>query len=270
LGPTEVINGVTYNVSVSGTTITFTPASGTFTPTGPLTLNINGSVVAKLNFLGYPTATTTLGGGVPRLPVEARLHGLELILEAKDVGAQGNLIEYRVRTDNPLSIVVLPTDYERLEGGQDLATEAYLRYGSLGPTLTEKDFLDALEVLRNLPANLIGVAATPDELGRPIETLDSIHYALIQQAETASEEDGLRFAVLAAPKGLTAQQARSYMATQPDSKFGKMVAGWVTYAGQPILGQYAVSPTGFALGHIAVTPFQVSTAARSSSPQLET
>lgn len=268
LGSSRTINGVTYSISTSGTTITFTPTSGTFTPTVPLTLNINGSAIARLNFLGYPTETTTLGGGVPSLPVEARLNGLELILEAKDVGVQGNLIEYRARTSNLLSIVVLPADYERLEGGQDLATEAYLRYGSLGPTLNEKDFLDGLEVLRNLQANLIGVAATPDELGRPIETLDSIHFALIQQAETASEEDGLRFAVLAAPKGLTAQQARNYMATQPNSRYGKMVAGWVTYAGQPILGQYAVSPTGFALGHIAVTPFQVSTAARASSPQI--
>ena len=268
LGPTEVINGITYNVSVTGSTITFTPTSGSLTVTTPLVISIGTSPVARLRFLGLPTSTLTVDGGTPSLPVEARLIGLELVIEAKDVGTQGNQIEYRARTNNLLSILVLPTDYERLEGGQDLATEAFLRYGSLGPTLIEKDYLDALEVLKNLQANIIGVAATVDELNRPIETLDSIHFALIQQAETASEEEGMRFAVLAAPKGLTASQCRNYMATQPNSRCGKIVAGWCTYAAQPILGRFAVSPTGFALGHIAVTPFQSSTSARTTSPAI--
>lgn len=260
-------NGATWTVTRTGSIIRFSYIAGT------VNLNNNFSVTigdASFAFIPAVVSEERVSGGSAQLPVTARLEGLELILEAKNAGNQGNDIEYRARTNNLLSILVLPNSYERLDGGQDLARDAFLRYGTLGPTLNDKDYLDALDVLRDLQANIIGVASTMDENNVYIETKQTIHNALITQAETARAEEGLRFAVLTAPKGLTLNESRAFTRQLGESPRGyaKVIAGWITYTQQPSLPPLSVSPIGVALGHIAVTPPQASTAARSSSPFL--
>lgn len=140
----------------------------------------------------------------------------------------------------------------------EILTDAALSGGTNGPTITVDDYLAALAVLAQNQANIILAAG---------QVNNSIRSALIAQAETSDLISGLRIAVLNADKTMALETLETV--TQPfntNTGSAVMVAGWATYAGDNKLAQLSAPPDGFYAGHLAVTPPQVSPAARSSSP----
>ena len=132
---------------------------------------------------------------------------------------------------------------------------AFLTNGSDGSPITDDDYIAGLLALSKVQANIVFV---------PGKANASIRGALIAHAENATILDGLRIAVINAPRGMTVEGAAS-AAQGVDSKHAVMVAGWCTYASQPRLAAKSVSPDGFYAGHLAATAQHVSPAARSSS-----
>jgi len=132
---------------------------------------------------------------------------------------------------------------------------AFMAGGSDGSPILDDDYIEGLLALAKVQANIVFV---------PGKANASIRGALIAHAENASILDGLRIAVINAPRGMTVAGAAT-AAQGVDSKHAVMVAGWCTYASQPRLAAKSVSPDGFYAGHLAGTTQHVSPAARSSS-----
>jgi len=145
--------------------------------------------------------------------------------------------------EGDLAAPVLPTGTAFMAGGSD------------GSPITDDDYIEGLLALGKVQANIVFV---------PGKANAAIRGALIAHAENASILDGLRIAVINAPRGMTVAGAAT-AAQGVDSKHAVMVAGWCTYASQPRLASKSVSPDGFYAGHLAATAAHVSPAARSSS-----
>lgn len=139
-----------------------------------------------------------------------------------------------------------------------IVTLAPLANGSDGPAIEDQDYLDALKIMENRVVNYILA---------PGQTSPSIRSALIAQAENSGPMNGFRIAILNANKAMPIETLSSVtQALNSNSGSAVLVAGWGTYAGQPRFGRFKASPDAAYAGHLAVTPSQVSPAARSSSP----
>jgi hypothetical protein len=131
-----------------------------------------------------------------------------------------------------------------LEGGYD------------GPTPSESDYLYAIGASKDKPVHYL---LTPG-----IWESGVIKSALISHAESATEEEGLRFAVLNAPPRITpnnAQQATLGFNT----KDATMVAGWTTYSNQQTSKRFNLSPDVLWAGKRATIPYYVQINAPQSS-----
>lgn len=147
-----------------------------------------------------------------------------------------------------------------------LSGSGFLSGGQDGPPVTEDDYINAIRLLGTKRANYIFA---------PGQASNGVRQALLAQAHNATILQGLRIAVLNAPRALTAETAPAaavgYDSSDPTTGGSAvMVAGWCTFSLQPRLPQRSVSPDGFYVGALARTPEHVSPAARTSSPFFNT
>ncbi len=146
-----------------------------------------------------------------------------------------------------------------------------LTSGSDGPTVTTQDYIDAIDRLRDYYCTFVIAPGIKDSS----ISQASIDNALVAHAEyvfnTLGEEAGLRVAILSAPRGMAIADLAALKAANriPNSKHAVMVAGWGTLSTQPRLRRYGCSPDAVMAGHLVSTPFQVSAAARTSSPFIQ-
>lgn len=247
-----------------------------------------------------------LGGQNPPAAAQATRDSVKLV--AISEGLAGNLISYQIvagektgtvdllLTDNSVSPVVkekflldftLPaslinTNEFAATRGSSLVRAFYVGAGTMeaskvpatmsspaslaggvdgASSIDETDYIDALKVLAKTQCNIILA---------PGQTSAMVRAALIKQAEDTTILEGLRIAVINAPKALidvpAVKAATEGLASADGSAV--MVAGWATYVGQSALAELSVSPDAFYAGHLAATPAHVSPAARSSSPFL--
>lgn len=131
--------------------------------------------------------------------------------------------------------------------------------GDNGPPVSVQDYVNILEKMSLNPVNL---------LIAPGQTHPTVRDRLIRQAEASDEISGLRIAVLSADRAMGPQAAKQ-LTNGLDSKYAVMVGGYCTYTGRNDLAPLSVPPDGFYAGHLAVTPVEVSPAARTSSPSFK-
>lgn len=128
-----------------------------------------------------------------------------------------------------------------------------------GPNPSPKDYVQALRLMADNPVNILIASGQ----GHP-----EIRNELIRQAELSDEITGLRIAVLAADPRLNPVSAKS-LTEMLNSKHAVMVAGHCTFSERNDIPPLSVPPDGFYAGHLAVTDFHVSPAARTSSPSFK-
>ncbi len=154
------------------------------------------------------------------------------------------------------------TKLPALIGATTLAT------GSDGPTVTTQDYIDTIDKLRDYYCTFVLAPGLKDTSINQA----AIDNALVAHAEyvfnTLGEEAGLRMALLSAPRGMVINDLAALKAANriPNSKHAVMTAGWGTLSTQPKLRRYGCSPDAVMAGHLVATAFQVSAAARTSSP----
>jgi len=171
-----------------------------------------------------------------------------------------------VRTAPPLSELVDETDIENLPYHPSNRGPFYLRNipltGGTEPAeyytgqIPEVDYLDAIRRLENQDVAFISV---------PGISVGSVRYSavtseLVIQANQSTPYNGLRIAILAAPKNLSSTRAQS-VGSAYNSPNVVIVSGWVTTAGAEHLGLNSTSPEGFYAGVLATSAPQVSPAA---------
>lgn len=285
---TGTVNLRAVNSGLAGNSITYSVALGTATGfvVGPLVSTnlsggLNGPVTATYTLLANPGAVNW---------IEFR---------AKDPGAFGNDIKIKVTPSTTAGYFdLLVTDTVTLETEQyfdlnvqpdalavdtddllALTSSAMIRAtyvgsnanltpvavnnqslsgGTEGPALTDDDFSAALNVLADEQVNYIMA---------PGQTSNSVRAALLAQAENSEAISGFRVAILNADKGTALEDLETMTSNfNTTTGSGVMVTGWFTYARQPRMSRFSVSPDCAYAGHLVATPAQASPAARSSSP----
>jgi hypothetical protein len=171
-----------------------------------------------------------------------------------------------VRTAPPLPELVAETDIEKLPYHPSNRGPFYLRNipltGGAEPAeyytgqIPEVDYLDAIRRLENQDVAFISA---------PGISVGSVRYSavtseLVIQANQSTPYNGLRIAILAAPKNLSSTRAQS-VGSAYNSPNVVIVSGWVTTAGAEHLGLNSTSPEGFYAGVLATSAPQVSPAA---------
>ena len=131
-----------------------------------------------------------------------------------------------------------------------------LENGYDGPSITDEDYIKALNSLEGLPVHIV---ITPGIYNSPI-----IQQALVNHCEKATEKDALRIAVLNAKPRLSPNAAKQE-SFGFNSKRAVKVVGWSTYAGQPKAPRFGLSPDAVYAGLLAAIPFYVSPHARRSA-----
>lgn len=131
-----------------------------------------------------------------------------------------------------------------------------LEDGYDGPALKDEDYVRALAVFSSYPVHIL---ITPG-----VWNSDVIKHSMIAQAESASELEGLRIAILNAKPYLRPEEAKSVTIGYSSDR-AVMVSGWSTYAGQPSAPRFGLSPDALYAGKLASIPFFVKPCARSSA-----
>ena len=131
-----------------------------------------------------------------------------------------------------------------------------LENGYDGPTPDEQDYLNALTEVRSNPVHIL---LCPGSHSSAV-----INTALIAQAESSQELEGLRIAILNAKPRLKPEAAKSET-LGVDSRRAVMVSGWCTYSGQPNAPKFGLSPDAVYAGKLAAIPFYAGPNARTTS-----
>lgn len=131
-----------------------------------------------------------------------------------------------------------------------------LEEGYDGPPPSDEDYTRAFKVIADYPVHIL--------IAPGVWESDVIKHSMISQAESSTELEGLRIAVLNAAPLLRPEAAKAQTVGY-DSNRAVMVAGWATYAGQPNAPRFGLSPDGVYAGKLASIPFFVKPCARSSA-----
>jgi hypothetical protein len=140
--------------------------------------------------------------------------------------------------------------------GPERLKNVSLEDGYDGPRPDEEDYLRSLKILRSQPVHIV---LAPGQYESNV-----VRSALIAQAESSTELEGLRIAILNAKPGLTPEQAKLETIGYESTR-AVMIAGWSTYAGQPNAPRFGLSPDAVYAGKLATIPFFVGPNARSSA-----
>jgi hypothetical protein len=133
-----------------------------------------------------------------------------------------------------------------------------------------EDYITALNKLESIQCTVLVVPGEKATLSASEKM--ALNEALITMAEKSDDEmgelNGLRIAVVSAPRGMAISDLAALKATNyiPNSKRTVMVAGWGTSARLPRFKRFGIDPSAVYAGHLVATPPQISPAARTSSP----
>jgi hypothetical protein len=150
---------------------------------------------------------------------------------------------------NPMHVAHQGTTYLTnvyLSGGSQPAD-----YANSDPS--ETDYLEAVRRLDETDASIISVAGV---------TVDDARYEqavteMVVQADGSTPLNGLRMAVLAAPRGLSQARAQN-LVTGISSPRVVVVAGWTTMNGARYLGSNSQPPVGYYCGLLSSIPPHIS------------
>lgn len=131
-----------------------------------------------------------------------------------------------------------------------------LETGYDGPALTDEDYVRAFSLLADYPVHIL--------IAPGVWESDVIKQSMISQAESSTELEGLRIAILNSRPFLRPEEARSQTIGY-DSDRAVMVCGWSTYNSQPKSPRFGLSPDAVYAGKLASIPFYVKPCARSSA-----
>jgi len=153
------------------------------------------------------------------------------------------------------AIYVNPLD-DALDDDIHAVSDLPLLGGQDGPPPTFEDYLRVLDAIDSDSVNILIASGN---------THPGVRQKLIEKAAASNEINGLRIAVLAADRRLSASQAQLQTANL-DSPYAVMVGGWSTYSKRSDLAPLSTPPDGFYAGHIAAMQrFEASPAARTSA-----
>jgi len=161
----------------------------------------------------------------------------------------------RVDFLDPLLNTALPIDLNPTHPdhyGAIYTQDIPLSNGYDGLPIGDADYIAAIESLASFPAHIIltdGYTST------------AIEQALIQHAENSTELEGLRIALLPAPKYLAPSAAQSFI-TGIGSRRAVGVAGWHTYSLAANSDRFSVPATAAYAGVLSSIPYFLSPAAR--------
>ena len=129
--------------------------------------------------------------------------------------------------------------------------------GTEGPVLTEEDYVQAAKLFEGQQVHYILAPGT-------YTNLPKLQSQLVTISENSTEQDGLKLAILNTKPALKPSAAfRETLSINSDRAI--MVSGWATYAGQANAPRFGLSPDSVYAGRLAVLPFYISPAARTSS-----
>lgn len=131
-----------------------------------------------------------------------------------------------------------------------------LENGYDGPPTDDVDYMRAFKAMADFPIHIL--------IAPGVWQSDVIKHSMIAQAESSTELEGLRIAILNAAPLVRPESAKAQTIGY-DSDRAVMVAGWSTYAGQPGAPRFGLSPDGVYAGKLASIPFFVKPCARSSA-----
>lgn len=251
---------------------------GADAPVAPTVTLVNGATqLLKLTMIHPGTSGNTNTKAVVSAAIDAGKFDLVLtnavwgitetymdldLTDIYDVDKLARLRNSRLATGVVLSSAAVPSPGTfDLIGGAD---------GDSANVSTE-DFIAAIDALETLNCTIICAPGI-----KPVGVDQwSLNAVLLAQAEAGEVEMGeligLRIAILAAPRGMVAEDLPALKTASriPNSKRAVMVAGWGTSARQPRYNRFGVDPSAVYAGHLLVTPPQVSPAARTSSPTIK-
>lgn len=168
------------------------------------------------------------------------------------------LKELPVRLAPPNALVLDTKDPSNLNFyGTNVLQNITLESGFDGPVVTENDFVLAIKKLEGQQVNII--LAPGIYTNSPL-----VQSELVSIAESSSEIDALKIAVLSARPNLKPNNAFKEI-SGINSKRAVCVAGWSTYGGQPNVRRFGLSPDALYAGVLASIGFSISPAAKTSS-----
>ncbi len=124
----------------------------------------------------------------------------------------------------------------------------------------EQDYIAAVNRLESTDCAIIAC----DSVDANDVRYEAVVTELVSQAESSSTMNGLRIAVIAAPRGLSKERAR-FIAQGLSSSKVVVVAGWATLPGRRTAAINSVSPTGLYAGKLATIEPHVSPASASEA-----
>lgn len=130
-----------------------------------------------------------------------------------------------------------------------------LESGYDGPSVTDNDYIKAINSLESQPVHLLIV---------PGVTSRAVQQHLISHCDKASDKDGLRRAILSCKPRLSPNSAKSEISGINSQRAVKVV-GWSSYGGQPNAARFSIPPDAIYAGKRAATPYFISVHARSAA-----
>lgn len=172
-----------------------------------------------------------------------------------------NLLQFKPERLAPVNSALAGQDinsvYHPSYFGPTRLTEVSLETGNDGPTITEDDYIKAIDEIGERNVNYLFMPGVYTNFKRAQSKLVSV-------AENSTEVDGLKIAILSAKPKLRPGAANKEF-EHVNSTRAVLVAGWSTYAGQGGLSPLSTSPDAIYAGKIATLGFAVSPAARSTA-----
>lgn len=136
--------------------------------------------------------------------------------------------------------------------GFQFLNEISLLKGYDGPVIDDTDYILGIKSLESFPVHII--------LTDGYSNLN-INNTLISHCENATELEGLRISLIAAPKFLQPIAAKKFV-TGLNSKRAMGVVGWKTLSSVPNAERFSVPATADLAGILSIYPFYLSPAAR--------
>ena len=204
------------------------------------------------NILGLENSRLIRGTFIPRNFELATAAGLDPNAYAAQVGK----VPVRLAVEDPTITAPLDPDsidYAHPEAvGINYLQLQLLENGQNGPTITDDDYVAALEQLSGQPVHIVLC---------PGQYSDKVRQAIAAHCIQASEQDGLRIGVINATPGLSPESSASEIIGYNSNRV-VMVAGWSTFVGQNQSRRFELSPDALYAGKLAAIPYFSSPAAR--------
>jgi hypothetical protein len=204
------------------------------------------------NLLDLQESRLIRGIFIPRDTVLASAAGLDPNAYAAQLGK----VPVRLAPKDPS--ITAPLDPDNIDYshpdavGFNYLQAQLLENGDNGPTITEDDYVAALEGLNGQPVHIVLC---------PGQYSDKVRQAIVSHCSQTSEQDGLRIGVINASPNLSPDSSVNEIIGYTSDRV-VMVAGWSTFVGQNQSRRFGLSPDALYAGKLAAIPYFVSPASR--------